>query len=121
MLEINLIGLGLIALIVWWFWLYKPKFIQAKKIENEGGITIVIEDGVYQPARISINKNSPTRLSFIRKDASPCAAMVVFPGLDISVELPLNKAFIVDLPAMKKGEYAFHCQMKMYSGSVLVT
>nr|WP_033076523.1 cupredoxin domain-containing protein [Thalassotalea sp. ND16A] len=125
MLTVNLLGLGLIALIVWWFWLYKPKLVKAKNVQdketsNEGEITVVVEDGVYQPAHISINENNSVRINFIRKDASPCAATVVFPDLDISAELPLNKPLVVPLPAMNKGLYAFHCQMKMYSGSLLV-
>jgi plastocyanin domain-containing protein len=45
---------------------------------------------------------------------------VIFPDLDISADLPLNKSLVVELPAMDKGEYAFHCQMKMYSGTVVV-
>ncbi|TWX54644.1 cupredoxin domain-containing protein [Colwellia hornerae] len=120
MLIINLIGLGLIALIVWWFWLYKPQSTQVSDEHNISEITVVIEDGIYQPANISLLENKTLNIKFIRKDESPCAATVLFPDLEISADLPLNKEFSVQLPAMKKGEYAFHCQMKMYNGSVVV-
>ncbi|MFT5755794.1 MAG: plastocyanin domain-containing protein [Alteromonadaceae bacterium] len=120
MLIINLIGLGLIALIIWWFWLYKPQSTQVSNEHDQGEITVVVEDGIYQPAHISLLEDKATNINFIRKDASPCAATVLFPDLEISADLPLNKPFTVQLPAMKKGEYVFHCQMKMYSGSVVV-
>ena len=120
MLIVNVIGLGLIGLIIWWFWLYKPKAMQIKEAVSDNEITIVVEDGVYQPANISLNENSAIRLRFIRKDASPCASTVLFPDLDVSAELPLDKPFIVTLPTMKKGEYSFHCQMKMNNGSIVV-
>lgn len=120
MLIINLLGLGLIALIVWWFWLYKPEIVQVEETNATGELTIIVEEGVYQPANISIAENMPVTLTFVRKDASPCAATVLFPALEISGELPLNKPVEISLPAMKKGQYAFHCQMKMYSGSIEV-
>ena len=120
MLIINLLGLGIVALIIWWFWLYKPEIIQVEETNTESELTILVEEGVYQPANISIAAGKPVKLTFIRKDASPCAATVLFPELEINGELPLNKPFEISLPAMKKGQYAFHCQMKMYSGSIIV-
>jgi plastocyanin domain-containing protein len=43
MLLINIAGLALIALIVWWFWLYKPK--EAELGEND--LVITVENGTY--------------------------------------------------------------------------
>lgn len=120
MLIVNLLGLGLIALIVWWFWLYKPKTVEVKNTNTKTELTIIVEKGVYQPANISISENTPVKLTFIRKDDSPCSSVVLFPELEISAELPLNKSFDILLPAMEKGQYAFHCQMKMYSGNIFV-
>ncbi|ASP49281.1 cupredoxin domain-containing protein [Cognaticolwellia beringensis] len=121
MLIINLIGLGLIVLIIWWFWVYKPQSTQVSDEQGDNSeITVVVKDGVYQPARISLPENKAFKIKFIRKDASPCAASVLFPDLEISADLPINAEFTLQLPALKKGEYAFHCQMKMYSGTVVV-
>ncbi|MFT6209108.1 MAG: plastocyanin domain-containing protein [Colwellia sp.] len=120
MLIINLVGLGLIVLIIWWFWLYKAPSTQVSDEQYKSEITLVVADGIYQPAHISLLEDKPQVITFIRKDASPCAATVLFPDLEISADLPLNKAVSVQLPAMKKGEYAFHCQMKMYNGTVVV-
>ncbi len=116
MWMINIAGLLLIAFIVWWFWLYKPKETELEA----GGQPIVVDDGVYQPARIKVHADEPTTLRFMRKDASPCAEMVLFPEQDISVNLPLNKTQEVKLPSLKAGTYPFHCQMQMYRGELVV-
>jgi len=120
MLFINLAGLALIVLIIWWFWIYKPKSTQVIDEQDKSEITVFVENGTYQPAYISLLENKALKIKFIRKDESPCSATVIFPDLEISADLPINKEFSVQLPAMKKGEYAFHCQMKMYSGKVVV-
>ena len=113
-MVINLLGLALIVFIVWWFWLYKPE----KTKVTDDDITITVENGVYVPANITLPADKAITLTFIRKDASPCASTVIFDGLNISQELPLNKVIQVNLPALKKGEYAFTCQMHMYKGSI---
>lgn len=117
MMIINLIGLGLIALIIWWFWLYKPTKAVDSSVEN---ITIVVNDGVYQPSRIKVEADKKTTLQFLRKDGSPCAATVVFPSFELSEELPLDVKKSVALPPMLSGEYPFHCPMKMYTGTLIV-
>ncbi|WP_019531439.1 cupredoxin domain-containing protein [Dasania marina] len=117
MLMINLAGLLLIALIVWWFWLYKPTAVVATE---QGPVTVLVENGSYQPARIQLPAGQATTLRFMRKDASPCAKMVVFSDLEISAELPLNEATDISLPAMAAGHYAFTCQMQMYRGELIV-
>lgn len=116
MLLVNLIGLALIALIIWWFWLYRPGEVEA----GAGNLTILVENGVYQPSHIKLPANTPTTLLFMRKDSSPCSETVQIPDLEISEILPLNKAKAVQLPALAPGEYAFHCQMQMYRGQLKV-
>lgn len=116
MMLINLLGLLLIAVIVWWFWLFNEKDVSM----SDNDITITVKDGVYQPARIKLPAGEPTTLRFLRKDASPCAATVLVPDFEISTELPLNKVSALVLPALSKGEYPFHCQMQMYKGILVV-
>lgn len=117
MLIINLIGLVLIGLVVWWFWLYKPAKAVDASVEN---ITVVVNNGIYQPSRIKIAAGEKTTLQFFRKDGSPCAATVLFPALEISEELPLETNKPVEIPPMLSGEYLFHCPMKMYTGTLIV-
>lgn len=81
---------------------------------------MVVEDGIYQPSRLKLPAEQPTTIQFLRKDASPCAGLVLFADFDISEELPLNKYKSINLPAMLPGEYSFNCQMQMYRGTLLV-
>lgn len=109
---INLLGLALIALIVWWFWLYKPdSHIAPGEVQ-----VIVVENGLYQPARLTVPAGQPVILRFLRRDPSPCAASVLIPDLEITEELPVGQEKLVRLPALDAGEYPFHCQMNMYRG-----
>ena len=114
---INLFGLVLIGLIVWWFWLYKPEKYVDSSVEN---ITVVVNDGIYEPSRIKIIAGKKTTLQFFRKDGSPCAATVLFRAFEVSEELPLGMNKSVELPPISPGEYPFHCPMKMYSGTLIV-
>ncbi|MFT5572252.1 MAG: plastocyanin domain-containing protein [Cryomorphaceae bacterium] len=117
MIIVNLMGLLAIAMVVWWFWFYKPTSISA----SEGRIVITVDAGSYSPAHIAIPAHKPTTLTFLRKDASPCAELVMIPSIDINETLPLNQAISVDLPALEPGEYPFHCQMEMYRGMLKVS
>lgn len=113
---INLTGLLLVALIVWWFWLYQSNEVEA----DDQTLTIIVDNGVYQPSRIKVHTNQPITLLFVRKDASPCAETLLFPELEVSETLPLNQTYPIRLPALKAGVYAFHCQMQMYRGELHV-
>lgn len=113
----NIIGLCLIALIVWWFWLSKlNSFIKADDF-----IEIKVKDGVYQPAYIQVKANHPVTLRFIREDASPCAEVVVFDALNISEQLPLHIPKDIVLTLKDIGEYEFTCQMGMYRGKIIAS
>ncbi len=114
---VNLLALSLIGFIVWWFWLAKSR--ETKMVTE--AIDIVVEGGVYTPATIKVTKGEVVRLNFIRRDASPCAEKVIFSGLEISEELPLNQSREIELQVEKTGEFEFTCQMGMYRGKLIVT
>lgn len=114
---VNLSGLFLIVLIVWWFWFYKP-YVYSDRTNNV--IEILVKDGVYQPANIEIAANHPTTLRFIRKDQTACAEVVIFDSLSMSQQLPLNQPIDIQLKLEKPGEYGFSCQMGMYKGKLIV-
>jgi plastocyanin domain-containing protein len=116
MMWINLAGFGLILLIVWWFWMYKSPNVAMQ----DGAIEIVVKDGVYQPSTIKIAANKDTAITFTRVDTSSCSETLLIPDLDINATLPLNKKVSVSIPASLPGRYAFHCQMKMYLGELIV-
>lgn len=114
----NLLGLLVIATIVWWFWLYKPE--EATSAE-QGIINVLVENGVYEPARIQIPAHQTSTLRFLRKDTTPCSATVIFNGLDISSDLPVNHPKNIEVTPSKSGNYTFGCQMQMYKGELIVT
>ena len=116
MMWINLIGLIVIGLIVWWFWLYQTKSTDVR----DGSIEVRVKDGVYQPANITVPANQSVQLLFYREDATPCAETLLIPELDISETLVLNKRVTVTIPASNAGSYPFHCQMQMYRGTLVV-
>jgi plastocyanin domain-containing protein len=113
---INTLGVTLIGIIIWWFWLYKPVDVSVRA----GELVIQVENGAYQPAHLSVPANSAVTLRFIRKDKSPCSETVVFPELEISASLEVGAFTTVEIPALAPGEYTFHCQMQMYRGSITV-
>ncbi|QOL25645.1 cupredoxin domain-containing protein [Thalassotalea sp. LPB0316] len=116
MIIVNLIGLCLIGLIIWWFWLYKPK--AATPVFDD--VVIEVKDGVYSPAIIQVMANRPFVLRFNRVDATPCAESVLIPALNISEQLLLNQVTQISFDGLAKGEYSFHCQMMMYQGVIKV-
>jgi plastocyanin domain-containing protein len=118
MLLVDVLGLAVIGFIVWWFWLYKPRAVRSA--DPAAPIEITVADGVYTPARIELPAGQPLVLRFLRRDPGPCAEQLQFADLGISVELPLNKAVDVALPAQPAGEYGFSCQMQMYRGTLII-
>jgi len=116
-LLVNAAGLALIGLVVWWFWLSKPR---AREAQAAQVVRVTVADGVYDPPRIVVPEGGTVTLEFLRKDPSPCAARVSFDGLDTSVELPVGQPVRVQLSPPGAGEYGFACEMQMYRGTLVV-
>ncbi|MCP4476361.1 MAG: cupredoxin domain-containing protein [Gammaproteobacteria bacterium] len=112
----NAIAAILALLVIWWFWLVRTKTVS---IENDR-VTIYVENGVYSPNRIKLPAGEALTIEFVRKDASPCSEYVVFEGLDVHQQLPLNKRHRIELGELPAGEYRFTCQMGMYQGELIV-
>jgi plastocyanin domain-containing protein len=117
MIWVNLAGAALIALIVWWFWLSHPR---ARRIQGAEVMDVLVDNGVYTPARIEVAKGQTVTLRFLRKDASPCAEKVLFDDFNIGRDLPLNRPVEVRVTPDRTGEFEFTCQMKMYRGTLVV-
>ncbi len=113
---VNLSGLILIGLIIWWFIIAKPKAIKLKG----NTIDITVHDGIYDPPIIKAKKGQSLHLRFLRQDETPCSAVVIFDQLKISTELPIGKAREITLKIDEAGEYDFTCQMGMYRGKLIV-
>lgn len=109
-------GLAAILLIVWWFWLSRPRAAHA---DMQQGIRILVKDGTYQPAALEVPAGQALTLTFLRQDVTPCAEKVIFVDLALSADLPLNKSVSVTLPALSPGRHEFTCQMGMYRGQLI--
>lgn len=114
---VNSAGLATIALIVWWFWMSKPR---ARSESGTKPIEIVVDQGVYTPSRIEVPVGRPIILRFVRKDPSPCAEKVLFDDFNIAAELPVGEATDVVVTPIEPGEFEFTCQMQMYRGQLVV-
>ena len=116
-LLVNADCVAAMVLIVWWFWLWKPRNAADTK---DGVIDIRVANGTYTPALIDSPAGQPVTLRVLREDASPCAEYLIIDGLGISEPLPINRIHNVTLPALAAGEYRYHCQMNMYQGILRV-
>ena len=114
---VNLAAPLLILLIVWWFWLSKPRAV--KQVSDV--IEVIVDNGVYTPAHIQVQQGKPLTLRFIRKDASPCAEKVIFDDLQIAADLPIEKPVEIRIPTEQTGSFDFTCQMQMYRGKLTVS
>ena len=77
--------------------------------------------GKYEPAKLTVQKDRPVRISFIRPDAKNCGGKVVFPELGIERDLPVGETVVVELTPEKAGTFQFTCGMGMMKGSLVVT
>jgi plastocyanin domain-containing protein len=81
----------------------------------------IIVDGGFRPDRITIAEGERVRLRFVRHEYSSCTREVVFPALNIRRELPPHRPVLIELPALRAGEYELRCGMNMIRGTIVVT
>lgn len=116
---VTLAGLGLVGLIVWFFWLKKATGEKAAGREGRQEAAITVKGG-YDPDTIRVEAGRPVRLLFRRVETAACSEMVVFPDFDRSAHLPTGETVAIDLLPDKAGTYEFTCQMGMLRGRLIV-
>jgi len=109
---INLIGIAFILFIVWWFWIASGK----RAVSADRVIQIIVDNGIYTPAKIQVEQGQALVLQFIRNDPSPCAGLVIFDKLNLSANLLVGEKVDLVIPTETKGQFEFTCQMQMYKG-----
>ncbi len=114
--KILVVVLGVVGIIFtyWFFLMKKEKQVEAK---NEVDITV---SGGYSPEVISIPKDKPTKINFLRTDPSDCLSEVVLSDFKIRRELPMNQKVSIEVTPQRVGEYKFTCGMNMYHGKIIV-
>ncbi len=116
---VTLIGLGVIAWIAWYFWLWKGESVAATSGEGGFQVVDVTVKGGYQPASIVVKVGKPVRLNFTRRESTPCGEDVVLPGFGKRAHLPEDKTVAVVVTPEEPGEYEFTCGMNMYKGKLI--
>jgi plastocyanin domain-containing protein len=116
---VNGLGLSLIALIVWYFWLYRKEGIQVAEVGGVQEVKINVKGG-YDPDVIVVKQGKPVRLHFNRQESAMCSEMVIFDKIDQSAKLPEGETVTIEFTPQQKGEIPFQCQMGMLRGKVVV-
>ena len=116
---VNGLGLSLIALIVWYFWLYRKEGIQVAEVGGVQEVKINVKGG-YDPDVIVVKQGKPVRLHFNRQESAMCSEMVIFDKIDQSAKLPEGETVTIEFIPQQKGEIPFQCQMGMLRGKVVV-
>lgn len=82
--------------------------------------TINVLSNGYSPSTVVLKEGVPTKLSLKTNDTYSCSIAFRIPALRLGVNLNPNGTEILDLPKLKKGNYAFACSMGMYQGVLKV-
>jgi plastocyanin domain-containing protein len=117
---VDLVGLGLIGFIVWFFWLVKAKGVKAVSASSGYQEQMVLVKGGYTPDVIVVERGKPVRLNFVRQESASCSDTVLLPAFNKSAKLPEGETVPVEFMPKEAGEYEFACQMGMFRGKVIV-
>ena len=119
-LFVSIIVLGMIAFILFWFF-QKPQE-DAKRAQQKNGYQEIRVEvmGGYTPGTIILKKSQPARISFDRKDPSPCLDQIVFPDFGVHADLPMGGQYVVEITPEEAGEYGFSCGMNMMHGKMII-
>ena len=113
-------GIGLIALVLWYFFGEKEKVAATENASGIQEIDVTVKGG-YSPDVIVVKKGVPVRLNFYRDETSSCSEQVVFGDFGIARDLPAFKTTRVEFTPDRSGEFTFACGMNMLRGKLIVT
>ena len=119
-LVVTLLGLVVVAGIVWFFW--GPRRAGARAAVSAGGYqeASITVKGAYVPDTVVVLAGRPVRLRFTRRESSPCSETVVFGDFGKSARLPEGEEVAVELLPREPGTYEFTCAMGMLRGHLVV-
>jgi len=117
---VDVVGLGLIGFIVWFFWLVRAKGVRAALSSGGYQEQMVLVKGGYTPDVIVVEAGKPVRLNFVRQESASCSEMVLFPAFNKSARLPEGQTVPVEFLPKDRGEFEFSCQMGMFRGKLIV-
>jgi plastocyanin domain-containing protein len=118
--SVLLTGLGLIAFIVWFFWLKRSTGVRAAEVSGGYQEAMILVKGGYTPDTIVVRHDRPVRLNFRREETASCSDKVIFADLGKSADLPVGETVAVELLPREPGEHQFACPMGMFRGRLIV-
>lgn len=119
-LAVVIIGIALIAFLIWWFFGKHDISQQAAIMRGDHQEVRIEVNGGYSPQTLVLKQGVPASLIFHRKDPSSCLDQVVLSDLGVQKHLPLKQDTIITITPEEKGEFGFACGMNMYHGKVIV-
>jgi plastocyanin domain-containing protein len=119
-IVVDIVGLGLIGFIAWFFWMKTTAGVKAALTSGGYQEQMVLVKGGYTPDVIVVERAKPVRLNFIRQESAACSEMVLLPAFNKSANLPEGETVAVEFMPSEAGEYEFACQMGMFRGKIVV-
>ena len=119
-IVVDIVGLGLIGFIAWFFWMKKTAGVKAALTSGGYQEQMVLVKGGYTPDVIVVERAKPVRLNFIRQESAACSEMVLLPAFNKSANLPEGETVAIEFMPSEAGEYEFACQMGMFRGKIVV-
>jgi plastocyanin domain-containing protein len=119
-IVVDIVGVGLIGFIAWFFWMKKTAGVKAALTSGGYQEQMVLVKGGYTPDVIVVERAKPVRLNFIRQESAACSEMVLLPAFNKSANLPEGETVAVEFMPSEAGEYEFACQMGMFRGKIVV-
>jgi len=117
---VTVLGLLLVTLIVWFFWLKRSSGSRATLTGSGYQEALILVKGGYTPDVIVVQRNKPVRLNFRREETAACSEMVLLPDFNKSARLPTGETVAVEFLPDRPGEFEFACQMGMFRGKLIV-
>lgn len=117
------IAIAAAAAIAWinWYFFFAPKPAAKARAGASGTqeVTVAVAGG-YSPAVVRVEKGKPVRLTFDRREKSPCSEEVVISGFGVRRFLPAFEKTTVEFTPQQAGSYEFTCGMRMLRGQIVV-
>ena len=111
----NLIGLGIVAWIVWYFWLYRREGVQVAESLGVQEVRIRVKGG-YDPDLIAVKRGKPVRLYFTREESALCSETVIFDTIGQSASSPRGKRWPSSSHRRPRVRSPFSARWECYGG-----
>ena len=119
-LIVTILGVLLVAFIVWFFWLKRAKGVRAAETSSGYQEVMILVKGGYTPDTIIVRAGRSVRLNFRREETAGCSDKVIFADFQKSADLPTGEVVTIELMPKTPGEFSFACPMGMFRGRLIV-